>query len=431
MNKIISVKLNQDISKEIEKASAQYPVFMQDMVREAFQAADEGDFETADELCGKLLEYQETEEIRALQGVCCFTMEDLERAEPIFKELTLDYPDTALYRMYLGMTYHGMGYFYEAVKELGSLEPLSEYHPFFYTSYGDCLQEIGKLKQSREAFRKEVEYFEKTGVIISDIMLDGAFQNLLHLDISLTNGKYPEDVKLYFDFLDQIEMTDEMQEYLSANIIYFSSMMSSQWYRPLFLEFVTKIRDKKYLKTKHALEVLESAFTSWESYMYHDDRQISPLMESYLAAAYERKYTIKEVKGYREEADRIESAALAHSWYLCQYAAEHPEEIDYIKETYPYTYADNAEFFKKVLRNPAGTAQKIEKKLRSYSFKKITKEEMRESLYRAYEWQLEKKKGPVHLTDGEDTYRRIQPKIGRNDPCPCGSGKKYKKCCGR
>lgn len=26
---------------------------------------------------------------------------------------------------------------------------------------------------------------------------------------------------------------------------------------------------------------------------------------------------------------------------------------------------------------------------------------------------------------------KIAPKIGRNDPCPCGSGKKYKKCCGR
>jgi uncharacterized protein YecA (UPF0149 family) len=23
------------------------------------------------------------------------------------------------------------------------------------------------------------------------------------------------------------------------------------------------------------------------------------------------------------------------------------------------------------------------------------------------------------------------PKTGRNDPCPCGSGKKYKKCCGQ
>ena len=27
-------------------------------------------------------------------------------------------------------------------------------------------------------------------------------------------------------------------------------------------------------------------------------------------------------------------------------------------------------------------------------------------------------------------YRRPEPKVGRNDPCPCGSGKKYKKCCG-
>ena len=25
---------------------------------------------------------------------------------------------------------------------------------------------------------------------------------------------------------------------------------------------------------------------------------------------------------------------------------------------------------------------------------------------------------------------RREKKVGRNDPCPCGSGKKYKKCCG-
>ena len=29
------------------------------------------------------------------------------------------------------------------------------------------------------------------------------------------------------------------------------------------------------------------------------------------------------------------------------------------------------------------------------------------------------------------TIRRETPKVGRNDPCPCGSGKKYKNCCGR
>jgi len=29
----------------------------------------------------------------------------------------------------------------------------------------------------------------------------------------------------------------------------------------------------------------------------------------------------------------------------------------------------------------------------------------------------------------EITPRRSGPKVGRNSPCPCGSGKKYKKCC--
>jgi uncharacterized protein len=29
------------------------------------------------------------------------------------------------------------------------------------------------------------------------------------------------------------------------------------------------------------------------------------------------------------------------------------------------------------------------------------------------------------------TFRRTMPKIGRNDPCPCGSGKKFKQCCGK
>ena len=31
---------------------------------------------------------------------------------------------------------------------------------------------------------------------------------------------------------------------------------------------------------------------------------------------------------------------------------------------------------------------------------------------------------------GPGQFRRDTPKVGRNDPCPCGSGKKYKKCCG-
>jgi preprotein translocase subunit SecA len=46
-----------------------------------------------------------------------------------------------------------------------------------------------------------------------------------------------------------------------------------------------------------------------------------------------------------------------------------------------------------------------------------------------------KKKKSLQLSHGGDesqpvTIRRKEKKIGRNAPCPCGSGKKYKKCCG-
>lgn len=49
------------------------------------------------------------------------------------------------------------------------------------------------------------------------------------------------------------------------------------------------------------------------------------------------------------------------------------------------------------------------------AWEKIFDEETRKRLYRE-----QKASGTI----------RKEKKIGRNDPCPCGSGKKYKKCCG-
>ena len=47
---------------------------------------------------------------------------------------------------------------------------------------------------------------------------------------------------------------------------------------------------------------------------------------------------------------------------------------------------------------------------------------------------FEKKDGAWYFKDGRyakpHTVKREAPKVGRNEPCPCGSGKKFKKCCG-
>ncbi len=57
-----------------------------------------------------------------------------------------------------------------------------------------------------------------------------------------------------------------------------------------------------------------------------------------------------------------------------------------------------------------------------------------EWLYTLPEWD-----GILSAERREEIYKKFRnrntvvkgPKVGRNDPCPCGSGKKYKKCCGR
>jgi preprotein translocase subunit SecA len=40
-------------------------------------------------------------------------------------------------------------------------------------------------------------------------------------------------------------------------------------------------------------------------------------------------------------------------------------------------------------------------------------------------------RGPARTQSENATVVRAHPKVGRNDPCPCGSGKKYKHCHGK
>lgn len=53
-------------------------------------------------------------------------------------------------------------------------------------------------------------------------------------------------------------------------------------------------------------------------------------------------------------------------------------------------------------------------------------------LYELNEWDnllTQEQRTAIRKQYNED-HRAVSNKVGRNDPCPCGSGKKYKKCCG-
>ena len=78
------------------------------------------------------------------------------------------------------------------------------------------------------------------------------------------------------------------------------------------------------------------------------------------------------------------------------------------------------EMFDKMLEN-------IDKDITSY----LSKAEIRQNLER----KEVVKSNTIRTNDSDSSKSRREPKrsekVGRNDPCPCGSGKKYKQCCGK
>jgi curved DNA-binding protein CbpA len=89
-------------------------------------------------------------------------------------------------------------------------------------------------------------------------------------------------------------------------------------------------------------------------------------------------------------------------------------QIRRLKEEFPELYALHSAFFNEALRtrNPD--------KMLYHRLKKLNRLKRAAGIY-------DEKPDSAP----EQPVRRAQAKVGRNDPCPCGSGKKYKKCCGR
>ena len=153
----------------------------------------------------------------------------------------------------------------------------------------------------------------------------------------------------------------------------------------------------------------------------------------------------KLVAAYREKGERIGSESLAqieryvmlqHIDYLWK---DHLLNMDHLREGVGlrgYAQKDPLrEYTKEGFDMFTLMMDKFKTDVCSNLFRiQPASEERIEELERKRE--LEEKKMVLGRGDGSEEkvktpVRRTQKKVGRNSPCPCGSGKKYKRCCGR
>lgn len=411
--------------QEVDEYTAKLPLLIRESIRQVLYCEYEEKFEEMEKLCDDILKKNPgNAEALALLGRAQLSQGKHEEAEQTFQKLLESEPDRNFERKEHGIALHALGRYHDALRELQKADPEEDYHPFYYSILGDCYQKTGNRQKARDAFRAEVTRWEKTGEMASQSILDGCFNNLIYLDAALYHGDLSKDLYAYKGFLENAEMTPEMKENLAGNIAYWSTLLTVPTFRDLFVRLVKDVEQAGYLVDSPRYSIIDSAYRAEESYRYHEDKNIDAFMESFLSA--------ESVDNGENNGSTALATQLVHEWYMSRCADEYAEMFLYAAEKYPHSYARAVTFLDQLQTlGPDKMGETILDRLEEEKLVNADREVVVEELQQSYKNLRGAQKQPVYIAEGGVTYKRTAKKIMPNDPCPCGSGKKYKKCHGR
>ena len=412
-------------SQDVDEYTAQLPIMIRESIRQALYSEYEGNYERVEEICSSLLEKNPgSPEALAILGRVQLSQRKYPEAEKTFRELLEKEPDRNLERMEYGIVFHALGRYREAIRELLKADPEQDYHPFYNSTLGDCYENTGNRQKAREAFHAETARWEETGEMLSPENLDGCFCKLIYLDGVLSQIELSSDLASYRKFLEKAEMTPTMKDHLANNIAYWSALLTIPAFRSQFVKFVKDVEEEGYLIDSPGYRIIDSAYRAEESYRYHEDKSIDAFMESFLSA--------EAGEMMEDRGNAVRATQLAHEWYMTKCIDEYAQQLLYVAEQYPHTYARTVTFLDQLQSSgPEKMRETILDLLQEEEIVKAKREDIIAELEQSYKRVRKAKKDPVYIAEGGVTYKRSAKKIMPNDPCPCGSGKKYKKCHGR
>ena len=169
--------------------------------------------------------------------------------------------------------------------------------------------------------------------------------------------------------------------------------------------------------------------------------KIGRITEFLLGAAKE-VYNKKESEIGAEQMRSIEKAVILQTTDMAW--MNHLDEIDYLREGIGlrgYGQRDPLiEYKREAFAMFSGLLESVRSNIVSTIFRvnavSTQKESTQKNLNFSGASEVEQFESAKEIQDGEVEKKKQAPiindnKVGRNDPCPCGSGKKYKKCCGK
>ena len=338
------------------------------------------------------------------------------------EELVKLYPDKAPYRRELAVAYMDRGYGRKAYDAFGKAYDVGARDDEFILLYAMCCKEREKGPRAAALLREMVERKDRNLRDTMGEMLE-AYAGLFVLCLDGSCGEVHEIVAGFGRLIDRASAwLDEYEDVVTevAVVMMMACSADANMGVPAADDVFSKLQRRFH---SHKLEDFRQA-------MYKDrqrtaidrDERLSMIVK----AGYEAFVDIPEELEDDAQAIRYMQAdvqlCLMEEWpRICG-------ELEIVKEDYPEYYEALGGFLKQ-MENMEKVPVFRNKLLKEYD---RIYPMMEEGYYYEMYPQKRLKTEKVSWNSGvEGTYMRQGRKIGRNDPCPCGSGKKYKNCCGK
>jgi curved DNA-binding protein CbpA len=324
------------------------------------------------------------------------------RAIKKYEALLIDKPHNLVLMRGLAEAYEQRGFCNKAIEQYEKYLALYELDINTWSSYIHCLFANSFYDKARYALRKAVELNEKHELGNIDILL---------LAIAYFIDEDDEFTRRCFDMLHKLDLSKSVVENPAMVIIGLVLRHEAADFAEDALLIGRNIKPQDY-----GYEQIEKLHVMKEM----ADLEHSGDFDDVFAALFQS--LIDGVNTPRERLELIcmESHILSEKPHLMR------KQIRIINYTYPRLFALHKKFFLSFLNEKNEEKMCVSNYSQAKSMLKQYPELKREfSMADDYDMETDEDEGieiePV----------RTEPKIGRNEPCPCGSGKKYKKCCGK
>jgi len=359
--------------------------------------------------------------IKALLGDAYIKNDNNGKALKIFSELNQAEPENAAFAGYLALSYIKRGWQKKAIAAYNNALKLDGDNISLWIGLADAYTEDNDYPRAKAVFEdalKKVEDIKDNTTIYLKLIM-------MNIDFNMLDSIHEYAEKLKEIALRNKEVKDNVAWTLSHIATYLININKSEHAKKLIEKSAEILpNNKELLNAKEEIGTFDRYIKDFER--LNQDKKVKKDITSLIAFKILPKSMIGFQGDSKPETDAI---TYFHEHQIIQRYEIFKTSIVRLKKEYPELYKIKEDFFDKVTNSIERKKLQMEygKKSREYSselnryFEVEDDEEDYEEDDDFDAWDYEP----------QEPFVRDEEKVGRNDPCPCGSGKKYKKCCGK